>query len=86
MYRKLMAVSVCLIVSGCGSMTKPQQASFPVPPAQLMLPAHKLVAIAKPVPAKQALPVITGNYENCRVGLDRLEQLQEWAREQGSGK
>jgi len=34
--------------------------------------------IGKPVSARAALPVVVGNYETCKMALDRLGQLQGW--------
>ncbi|WP_281424705.1 hypothetical protein [Paludibacterium yongneupense] len=38
--------------------------------------------IGKPVAARAALPVVTSNYESCKVTSDRLTDLQEWVRGQ----
>lgn len=53
-----------------------------MPPARDMQPVPKLRTIGKPVPAKQALPVVTGNYEACQTAIGRLGDLQKWVRGQ----
>lgn len=45
---------------------------------QMPLPASKAG-----LPARNALPVIVGNSESCRVAYDRLTGLQLWVRSQG---
>lgn len=45
---------------------------------QMPLPASKAG-----LPARNALPVIVGNSESCRIAYDRLTGLQLWVRSQG---
>lgn len=53
-----------------------------MPPARDMTPVEPLRTIGKPVPAKQALPVVAGNYERCQTAIGRLTDLQQWVRGQ----
>lgn len=53
-----------------------------MPPARDMMPVAPLRTIGKPVPAAQALPVVTGNYDACQTAIGRLTDLQEWVRGQ----